>query len=171
MRIVATALLACIGTLPPAAFAQGPYTEAAAVQFAAIKGFLSKTAARIPEELYSFRPSPDVRTVAQQLGHVADVNFMMCAAANGESQPPQGGFSEKTVKADLVKGLEDSFAYCERVVGALDDARGAAAAPTFTPPMARLSVFYFNIAHANEHYGNLVTYMRLKGIVPPSSPK
>jgi uncharacterized damage-inducible protein DinB len=165
--IGASALL--LATLPASAFAQDPYTKAAKAQFDMIKVNLSKTAAKVPEEVYSFKPTPEVRSLGQLIGHVADANFAICGAAAGE-KPPQGGFEKgKTSKVDLSKALNDSIAYCDKVIASLDDAKGAALVPMFGQQMPKLAVFNFNIQHCNEHYGNLVTYMRLKGIVPPSS--
>lgn len=154
--------------LPATVFAQSAYTNAAKTQFGMIKANLSKTAAKVPEELYSFKPTPEVRSFSELIGHVADANFMICAIAAGE-QAPQGGFEKKTAKAELAKALDDSIAYCDRVIAGLDDAKGAAMVKLFGMDMPKLSVIDFNTAHCNEHYGNLVTYMRLKGIVPPSS--
>ncbi len=149
--------------------AASPLTQAARVQFAMIKGNLSKTAAKVPEELYSFKATPEVRSLGQIIGHVADGNFSICAAAAGE-KPPQNGFEKgKTSKADLSKGLNDSIAYCDKVLAAMDDKKGVETVQFFNGPTPKIAVLFFNIEHCNEHYGNLVTYMRLKGIVPPSS--
>jgi uncharacterized damage-inducible protein DinB len=69
----------------------------------------------------------------------------------------------------LSKGLSDSIAYCDKVIASMDDKKGVETVKFIDPATPKLSVLFFNIAHCNEHYGNLVTYMRLKGIVPPSS--
>src|SRR5262249_29652975 len=134
-----------------------------------IKGNLSKTAAKVPEETYSFKPTPEVRSFGELIGHVADANFAICAAAAGEKAPQSGFEKGKKSKADLSKGLDDSIAYCDGVIGKLNDQSGAQPVQFFGGPAPKLAVFNFNIQHCNEHYGNLVTYMRLKGIVPPSS--
>jgi|SRR5262245_33356947 len=157
-----------LATLPSSASAQDGYTKAAKAQFDMIKTNIVKTAAKVPEELYSFKPTPEVRSLGELIGHVADANFLICSAVAGE-KPPQGGFEKKTSKAELSKGLNDAIAYCDKVLASLDDAKGAATVTLFGMTMPKLSVMYFNVAHNNEHYGNLVTYMRLKGIVPPSS--
>ena len=172
--LIGTALLATVVSTP--AFAQSPtmppaggvYTAAAKAQWNMIKGNIAKTATKVSEENYAFKPTPEVRSLGEILGHVADSNFGICAAAAGE-KAPAGGFEKKTAKADIVKGVNDSIAYCDKVIAALDDTKGAAAVQFFTGPTPKLMVFNFNTGHCNEHYGNLVTYMRLKGIVPPSS--
>jgi uncharacterized damage-inducible protein DinB len=172
-RIVVGSLVTAAGVfglVSAPAFSQdaGPLTQAARVQFGTIKGDLSKTAAKIPENLYSFQPTPEVRTVGQLIGHIADANFLICSTAAGE-KPPQSGFEKKTSKADLSQGLNDSIAYCDKVLASMDDKKGGEMVQFFGRPVPKLGVLYSNIEHCNEHYGNLVTYMRLKGIVPPSS--
>ena len=170
MRLFLTGAAAVLlATLPSASFAQDAYTKAARAQFDLIKGNLSKTAMKVPEDQYAFKPTPDVRSLGEIIGHVADSNYLICAVAAGE-KPPQSSFEKgKHSKAELVKAMDDSIAYCDKVGAALDDTKGAAGVPFFGTQMPKLAVFNFNIQHCNEHYGNLVTYMRLKGIVPPSS--
>jgi len=147
-----------IAAFPAAAFAQDAYTKAAKAQFDMVKEYLSKSAAKVPDDVYAFRPTPEVRSFGQLIGHVADANFGICAVAAG-TKPPQGGFEKgKTSKA-----------YCDSVIAALDDVKGAESVMFFGSSMPKLSVFNFNIQHCNESYGTLVAYMRLKGIVPPSS--
>ena len=74
-----------------------------------------------------------------------------------------------TAKADLSKALADSSAYCNTVIDGMTDAKGMEVVKFFTGPTPRLLVLSFNVSHSYEHYGNLVTYMRLNKIVPPSS--
>jgi uncharacterized damage-inducible protein DinB len=167
-RVSMLAVAFAFVTFPSSAFAQNAYTKAAQAQFDGIKANLVKTAAKVPEELYSFKPTPEVRSMGELIGHVADANFLICSTAAGE-KPPQGGFEKKTSKAEISKGLDDSIAYCDKVIASLDDAKGTAPVTLFGMTMPKVSVIYFNVEHCNEHYGNLVTYMRLKNIVPPSS--
>ena len=168
--LIGTAAALALSAMSAPAYAQNAYAAAAKAQWDAIKVNISKTAAKVGEENYSFKPTPDVRSLGAILGHVADANFQICGAAAGE-KPTQGGFEKKTAKADIVKGINDSIAYCDKVIASLDDAKGAATVQFFTGPTPKLAVFFFNVGHNNEHYGNLVTYMRLKGIIPPSSEK
>jgi len=166
LLIGTAAAVVLTGSSAPA-FAQNVYTAAAKAQWDMIKGNITKTAAKVGEENYSFKPTPAVRSLGEILGHVADSNFGICATAAGE-KPPATGFEKKTAKADIVKGLNDSIAYCDKVIASLDDTKGAEMVK-FIGPTPKLMVINFNTGHCNEHYGNLVTYMRLKGIVPPSS--
>jgi uncharacterized damage-inducible protein DinB len=146
-----------------------PSTQAVKGQFGMIKSVVAKTAEKVPEDLYAFKPTPEVRSMGQLLGHIADAQFMMCAAAAGEKAPQSGIEKAFQSKAQLSKAVADSNAYCDKVIDGLDDKKGMEIVQFFTGPTPRLNVLTFNIAHSYEHYGNLVTYMRLKGIVPPSS--
>jgi len=123
----------------------------------------------IPEDLWSFQPTKDIRTVAQLFAHIADGQYEFCGAAI-EGKPVDKGV-EKTAKgkAEIVKALNEAFAYCEAAYADLTDAKAAETVKVFGMAATRLGIMDFNVAHNMEHYGNLVTYMRLKGIVPPSS--
>jgi uncharacterized damage-inducible protein DinB len=152
-----------------------PLSAGAKRTYDIIKGYIIRSAAKMPEENYAFKPTPEVRSFGQILGHIADANYGFCSAAAGE-KPPAGGFDAavsiektKTSKADLEKALAESFAYCDKVHAGMTDTAGAAMIKFFTGEMPKLSVLEFNTHHDFEHYGNLVTYMRLKGLVPPSS--
>jgi len=157
----------------PALAAQAPsrvLTEATREQFDEVKAYLSETAQKVPENLYTFKPTPDVRSLGQIIGHVADGNFLICSAAVGD-KPPQSGIEQsKTSKADLVAALNDSIAYCDKAFARLNDQNGVETVKFFNGHQTpRILVLAFNNSHCNEHYGNLVTYLRLKGMVPPSS--
>lgn len=166
--LIGTAAALLVTAVSDPAFAQNAYTGAAKSQWDSIKANISKTAAKVGDENYSFKPTPQVRSLGEILGHVADANFQICGAAAGE-KPTGGGYEKKTAKAEIIKGITDSIAYCDKVIASLDDAKGAATVNFFGGPTPKLAVIFFNISHNNEHYGNLVTYMRLKNIVPPSS--
>lgn len=171
-RLFTAVALAALALVPVTATAQGganPYTDAVKAQLAQVKAPVIRTAEKVPEDLYAFRPTPEVRSLGQLIGHIADANFNICGAGSGE-KPPAGGIEKSTTgKAALQKALADSFAFCEKVLAGMDDKKGAEMVKFITGPTPRLMVFAFNNSHSYEHYGNLVTYMRLKGIVPPSS--
>ena len=122
--------------------------------------------------IHSSQP-PEVRSFAQLVGHVANANFFLCAQAKGEKSPATGDYEKTTDKDALVKALDDSLAYCDSAYAATTDATFTElvrlAAPGPSHEAARGAVLMFNTSHNNEHYGNLVVYMRLKGHVPPST--
>lgn len=170
-QLTAVAIAALVLT-PAAAFAQAsanPFTDAVKAQLTSIKTSITRTADKVGEDLYAFKPTPDVRSLGQLIGHIADGNNGICSAASGMKPAVTGIEKSKTSKADLQKALADSFAFCEQAIASMDDTKGAEIIKAMGGMQPRLMVFAFNNSHLNEHYGNLVTYMRLKGIVPPSS--
>ena len=153
----------------PSAAPANPLTAGSKMMFQVISGYVTKSADKVSEEIYAFKPTPEVRSFGQIVGHLADANYGICASAVGEKPPVTGIEKSKTAKADLVKALADSVAYCQKAYDGLTDANAADVMTFFGQKMSRMSILDFNTAHEYEHYGNLVTYMRLKGIVPPSS--
>jgi uncharacterized damage-inducible protein DinB len=132
---------------------------------------LAEAAESMPAEEYSFRPTPQVRAFSELIGHLAEANFFFCSLARSE-RPVAGSYQKLTDKAVLVKALKDSFAYCDAAYdGTTDENFGSVVSMPGAKPSqaARGAVLFFNTTHNNEHYGNLVVYMRLKGHVPPST--
>lgn len=147
-----------------------PLTAATRQAFETVRGYVLKSAEKMAEADYAFKPVPEVRSFGALLGHVANANYLICARAAGEKSPAPGDIEKtKTAKADLIEALNGAFAYCDKVLGAMTDARGAEMVDFFGGRQPRLAVLAFNTAHTYEHYGNIVTYMRIKGLVPPSS--
>lgn len=155
-----------------------PYSKGARAQFDHIQTLIMRSAEKIGDDLYSFKPTPEVRSVAGVLGHIADGNNLLCGVAAGKADidtvmkdiPAVQVNEKKTGKAEIVAALKESRANCEAVYDALTDANGQTPVKWFTPePVPKLMILTSANSHAWEHYGNLVTYMRLKGIVPPSS--
>jgi uncharacterized damage-inducible protein DinB len=158
--------------VPTSAFAQSnPFVDAAKAQLATIKNNVTRTAEKVPEDLYEFKPTPEVRSLGQLLAHIADGNFGICGAG-ATMKPPMSGIEKSTGgkgKAAIQKALAASFEFCESAWASMDNTRSPEMVKTFLGTQPRFSALTFNTSHVWEHYGNLVTYMRLKGIVPPSS--
>jgi uncharacterized damage-inducible protein DinB len=124
---------------------------------------------KIPDDMWSFQPTKDVRTFGQLFAHIADGQYEFCGvAAEGKSVSKD---IEKTLKtkAEIVPALKDAFAYCDAAYAKMTDASAAELVSFIGMKVTKLGAMDFNTAHTMEHYGNLVTYMRIKGIVPPSS--
>jgi len=139
---------------------------------ATIQRDLADAAANMPAEEYSFKPTPDVRTFGELIGHLAMANFFFCSQVKSERPPIATNYEKVTEKAALVKALNDSFAYCDGAYdGTTDENFGQLVKMMGSKPSqaARGAVLFFNTTHNNEHYGNIVVYMRMKGHVPPSS--
>ena len=128
-----------------------------------------RAAEKMPEENYSFKPTPEVRSFGQLVGHVADANYMFCSQVSGEANPMKNVEKTKTSKADLVAAVKDAVAFCSKTFDGMTDAKGSEMMKFFSFNLAKLTVLSLNTAHTDEHYGNMVTYMRLKGLVPPTS--
>jgi hypothetical protein len=110
--------------------------------------------------------------MGQLFGHVANANFMICGMVSGQKGTMGDIEKTKTSKADLRAALEASFKFCDDAFASITDANANETIKFFLPGThTRLGVLAFNNAHQFEHYGNTVTYMRMKGMVPPSSAK
>ena len=159
-----TAAFAFAGALQ----AQNPFSTDAKNSYNGIKNSLTKAADEMPEADYAFSTVPGkVRTYGEIIAHVADIQVMLCGIAKGESK--QGDAGTKKTKAELVAALKASFDYCDAVYNGLTDADAATKVKMFGRDLTKLGVLNFNVAHDNEMYGTAVAYLRLKGLVPPSS--
>src|SRR5262245_8731668 len=117
-------LIAAAAMASTSAFAQGdPFSGSTKQLYGMIKGNLVKAAEKMPEENYSFKPTPDVRSFGELVGHVADAQIAFCAAAAGDSdKKPVGAEKKLTAKADLVAAIKDSVDYCDKVYNSMTDA-------------------------------------------------
>jgi uncharacterized damage-inducible protein DinB len=148
-----------------------PHVAILKSQAETIRSLVLRTAEKVPENLYEFKPTPDVRSLGGVLGHIADGNNLLCAMANGDKPAPNPVNEKKTTRAELVAALKASYAACDKVFDGTTDGNANTPVDFFGNKQTRLGMLAFNNSHMWEHYGNLVTYMRLKNIVPPSSEK
>jgi len=150
---------------------KNPYTGFTKEVYGGVKAILLRSAEKMPEENYSFKPTDAVRSYGQILGHVADSQLFFCSRAIGETKPSLKIEKTRTAKADLITALKDAFAYCDKAYEGMTDALGGQRVPLFgeTSDTPKLGVLAVNNLHSIEHYGNLVTYMRMKNVVPPTS--
>lgn len=123
----------------------------------------------MPEADYTFRPTPDVRSFGQLVGHLANTHYNFCSAARGVAHPGKGDQEKLASKAELVQALKDSIVFCDAAYEGVTDANLTVAAKFGSAAITKGYALTYNIAHDNEHYGNMVTYLRLKGLVPPST--
>ncbi len=144
-----------------------PFSADAKQSYNGIKNTLIRAADKMPAENYSFKTVPEVRTYGEMITHIADVQFMLCGLANGEQKQMKAP-AEKT-KAAASAYLKESFDYCDGVYNSMTDANAATKVKMFGREMTKLGVLNFNLQHDNEMYGNMVAFLRIKGIVPPSS--
>ena len=142
------------------------------------KNNILRSAEKMPEEFYGLRPGPqqEVRTFGQHVAHVATFSFLWCSQAKGEPNPNAGRDLEKTLtsKADIMKAANEAFAYCDSAYAALTDANANEVIQITQEngrqqQLPRMGLLMLNVVHNNEIYGNMVTTMRIKSIVPSSS--
>jgi uncharacterized damage-inducible protein DinB len=172
-RVVATLLLLPLATAP--LHAQAPAASGTAAvtavrgQWQGMSNYILQSAQDMPEAKYSYRPTPEVRTFGELIGHVAGAQNMICAVAQGEQPPAEDAVeTSATTKEALIEALRASNAYCAKAY-AMSDAASQTPADLFGQKTTRLGVLVLNATHDAEHYGNIVTYLRINGMVPPSS--
>ena len=170
MKKTLVALAALLVAAPAAAQMSHDEASLAGIRslYETVRGYVTAAAEQMPAEHYAFKPTPEVRSFGQLVGHVTNASYMFCAGALGEQAPSMPNAEEITSKDELVSAIRAAFAYCDRA-HRIDAMKAAETLQFFGAPHTRLSVLAFNMGHDFEHYGNMVTYMRLKGLVPPSS--
>jgi uncharacterized damage-inducible protein DinB len=149
--------------------AKSPLIATSQAFFTGAKSNILRSADKIPDNLWSFQPTPEVRTVAQLFAHVADGQYEFCGMASEGKVVDKGIEKTARTKAEIVAAVKEAFAYCDRAYDKMTDASAVETVPFFGRQATRIGAMDFNIVHTMEHYGNLVTYMRINKIVPPSS--
>ncbi|HXF24546.1 MAG TPA: DinB family protein [Gemmatimonadaceae bacterium] len=159
----------------PPVFAQAPGSSPRSPdsevrdQWVTVSKYLARSASAVPESSYAYKPVATVRSFGQLVAHVAGSQMMFCAAALGEKVPAEDDFEKRTMsKAELVKALDESNTYCARAY-AVPSSNLGGPVEMFGQHFTQGGVLLINATHDNEHYGNMVTYMRMLGLVPPSS--
>jgi uncharacterized damage-inducible protein DinB len=148
-----------------------PLSTSVKDDYKSVRDFFLRAAEKMPESNYSFKPSPEVRSFGQQVGHVADDQYNLCAPARGEVRKAAYTDIESRLskKSELIAALKDAFAYCDQAYDQLTDSSALSPATFGKSKTTRFALLNWNLWHTWEHYGNVVVYMRLKGLVPPSS--
>jgi DinB superfamily len=131
------------------------------------KSALLAEADRMPDDGYAFKATPDVGTFGSRVAHVADAQFMICSAVKGETK--KADTAGKTSKVDIMAALKASFDYCDGAYDSLTDATATQTVKVFGHAETKLSALWGNLGHDEEMYGYMAVYLRLKGLVPPTS--
>ncbi len=147
--------------------------------YARVKGFILKSADEMPAEDYSYKPTPDIRTFARVLNHVTEAQQHVCSAINQPASKLNDGVAhpaakippETADKATIVAALKDSFAECDTAYASLTNANVGDMIQAGPVKRSRIGMLWGNASHDNEQYATLALYLRLKGLVPPSSEK
>lgn len=145
-----------------------PEEPMASVDIAALynPGTILNAAQQMPEEYYSFRPTPEVRSFGELMAHIAESNFQMCAIAQGEASPITKIVPTKT---EVLEALKRSFDYCAEARKNMTSQQKETMVKFMGGSQPAGNVLDFSVFHSLQHYGNVVMYMRLKGLVPPTS--
>jgi hypothetical protein len=172
MRLVCTVvgLMACgvaMGQAPAAAQPSGPAAEVQR-SYAALKVNILKAADGMPEADYKFKPTPEIRTFARVVNHISEAQLRSCGAANDTALD---ALAETADKAAIVAALKASYAECDKAYAGLTDANLTEMLEVGKAKRSRVGLLWGNVSHDNEQYATLALYMRLKGLVPPSSEK
>jgi uncharacterized damage-inducible protein DinB len=180
MKLFAIALLS-LWAIPavaqaPAQPPANPLATSLRNLYMGVRNNIVRSAEKMPEDFYGLRPGQqtEVRTFGQQVGHVARYNFLWCSQAKGEKNPDTADLEKLTTKAEFTKALNDAFTYCDAVYNSLTDA-SMTEMVDITQENGRQTrnlrgfLLMLNYGHNNEIYGNIVTYLRIKNIVPSSS--
>ena len=168
-RAIVILVAAIVGAIPLPAQKTDPFSAEVKQMYDHIKNNLTRIAEKMPEESYSFKPTAETRTFGQIIGHVADVQARTCSTINDRSKSLNA--ASKTTKAELIATLKESFSLCDQAFDSLTDTN---ALETFLLPQgqhhSKVGLLIMSIvSHSNEEYGYMAVYLRLKGIVPPSS--
>lgn len=165
-------LLPAAGLAQPTGPASRPRDAAMAAAYDMWQGQIRNIVAaaeEIGEQDYAYRPVASVRTIGELIGHVAGTQHLICAAVLGEPQPAEDAVEKSAkTKAALLQALRESTVHCDKAY-AIAAPSASGEIELFGSKSTRIAALILNAVHDGEHYGNLVTYMRMKGLVPPSS--
>lgn len=165
--LLAAGSAGCAPTAPAPA-GDGAIVASVTPRYKDLSGWLVQTAEQVPESLYSYKPTPAVRSMAALMGHVANAHYAFCAGALGTAEPEHPDYEKAADQATILAGMKASVAYCDGAYQ-ISDAEAMKETQFFGSAMTRLAVLVWNATHDGEHYGNLVVYMRANGMTPPSS--
>ncbi|MBV9303115.1 MAG: DinB family protein [Acidobacteriaceae bacterium] len=154
-------------TTLPETRAENPLSAEVKQFYNSVKNNILKSADEMPAENYGFKPTPEIRSFAQVMAHVAESQMRTCSAVVGQQKSSDAG--SKTAKPDIVAALKDAFAQCDKAYDTLVDADATQMIKTPRGDRSKMGALIANAIHDNEQYGILSVYLRLKGLVPPSS--
>ena len=170
--VVVTSAVALAQEKPPTpavASQDNPFSAWNKQAYGTQKKVLVGFAEKMPEANYNFKPTDAVRSYGQIIGHIAESQYFFCSLVLGEKNPAPKIEETKTSKADLIAALKDAFAYCDKAYNGMTDTSGAEIVKFQGTDTPKLSVLSANLMHTIGHRGNLITYLRIKNIVPPTS--
>ena len=159
-------------------FASRPLGGIIQRSFNVFTNYLVMAAEMMPEGGYTFRPTPDLRTFAQQINHATGAHYSFCNQAGippGVQKQAAPALASVTSKPAIVAALKESIAYCDRLLAAASESWLSEIVPGLGGSSSglirgmRAHAFIYNAVHSAEDYGTITTYMRMQGVVPPST--
>jgi len=172
MRLAAIAILAVLFMIPGTLAGQSQpartLTMVSALQqkYEEIKRNLRETAEAMPEGDFTYRPTAAIRSFGELFGHVANSQFNNCSIAKAEPNPSSGTDNEtKATRVEILKALNDSFAYCDTAYAALTSETAMQMVRQGENQVMRGYALMNNVWHNTEVYGSAATYLRLKGLI------
>ena len=148
--------------------AADPIVSAFKTRYQTAKLNFVESADAMPAEAMDYRLTPDQRSFGDWISHTAGMNFGTCATMSGKTTPPNDSAKAKT-KPEIQKVIQESFTYCDAVINAMTDAQALTEVTIGTRKVMPVDSMIGYIANLNAHYGNMVGYMRMKGVIPPST--
>jgi hypothetical protein len=161
-----------------ATFVNRPLGAVIQRSFNVFSNYLVMAAEMMPESGYAFRPTPDLRTFGQQINHATGAHYSFCNQAGtppGVQKQAAPALAAITAKPAIVAALKESIAYCNGVLAAASEewlsatAAGLGGSSSGLIEGMRAHAFIYNAVHSAEDYGTITTYLRMQGIVPPST--
>jgi uncharacterized damage-inducible protein DinB len=153
----------------PASAAEG-FVEELKAQWESSRRQLVAVAEAVPQDKYNYRPTPEVRTFREIIVHVAGENLSWMEIVGGVPQPGEHTrFEHLTAREDVLQAVTEYFDYGTKVLAGMTDQEAMGTVIQRNRPTPRWVIVVQAIGHSKEHYGNMVTYLRLNGMVPPSS--
>jgi uncharacterized damage-inducible protein DinB len=156
-------------TQPPAEAAANPVVWSAKMLYRRDAKNMTAAAEEMPEDKYSYHPTPGQWTFGKLVAHIAQSNGGLCGALSGATAPAAVHVSDTASKADLVAGLKASFAFCGPALDGLTDAKLGETVTVFHRSMPRAMALLVLTADLADHYSQMAAYLRLNGMLPPSS--
>jgi uncharacterized damage-inducible protein DinB len=173
VAMLAVAVLSSSAQAPPQLRPPQTFPTYLQGQYATLKRNITGSADKMPAEHFSFKPVPEVMSYAEMLTHIVETQYFYCSTVKGGTNPGASLNFKVTDKVTVGQLVRDSFAYCDDAFAAVTNENALEMLTRGSAPnqrqLARVNQLTQLIVHGNEHYGNLVTYMRMKAIVPPSS--
>ena len=167
LALIVVATLATCGLQAQSSSPVASELRTASWGYEAVKTNLIRASEKLSDADYAYKAAPDIRTVAELFGHIADVQARLCGMVTGEQKALNAG--KMTAKADLVKALKTSFEVCDAAWQKVTDANGSEMVGSGRGAQTKMGELEHVVIHDNEEYGYLAVYMRLRNIVPPSS--